>query len=144
MTFSSLRDYYESRAPEYDAIYRRPERQDDLAALRTDIPPLVAGRRVLEVAAGTGYWTQHIAKTALSVVATDINPAPLAIAESRDYGQTPVRFQLADAFALEGIEGNFDALFAGFWLSHVPVRDLPSFLEQVRRRLGYHPGASWS
>jgi predicted methyltransferase len=51
-------DYYAQRAAEYDAVYAKPERQHDLARLKELLPPLVAGRRVLELAAGTGYWTQ--------------------------------------------------------------------------------------
>jgi ubiquinone/menaquinone biosynthesis C-methylase UbiE len=135
MTSSSLGDYYETRATEYDQIYRKPERQEDLAALQAELRALFAGRSVLEIATGTGYWTQHIAAVAAKVVATDINPAPLAIAKTRDYGQTPVDCRLADAFALEDIEGEFDSLFAGFWWSHVAIRDIPRFLGQVRRRL---------
>ncbi len=69
-----LADYYRHRAGEYDAVYRKPERQHDLARLRTLVPEATAGRRVLEIAAGTGYWTQVIATSAASVTATDLNP----------------------------------------------------------------------
>jgi hypothetical protein len=54
---TQLTDYYRDRAAVYDAVYAKPERQADLSTLREVLPPLVAGRRVLEIAAGTGYWT---------------------------------------------------------------------------------------
>ena len=50
---NDLTAYYRERAAEYDAVYDKPERQDDLARLRALLPPLVAGRSVL-VAWGTG------------------------------------------------------------------------------------------
>ena len=57
-----LGEYYRQRAAEYDEVYRKPERQADLARLRQLLPPLVAGKRVLEIAAGTGYWTEVLAR----------------------------------------------------------------------------------
>ena len=51
---AQLADYYRDRATEYNAVYTKPERQDDLATLHTLVPQLVAGHRVLEIAAGTG------------------------------------------------------------------------------------------
>jgi hypothetical protein len=57
-----LDTYYERRAAEYDAIYDKPERQDDLEELKVRLRELFAGRTVLEIAAGTGCWTQHIAR----------------------------------------------------------------------------------
>ena len=75
--------YYAARAPIYDAVYMRPERQDDIAFFQRHIPERLAGRRVLEVACGTGYWTPGIAARAQSVVATDANEAPMAFARLR-------------------------------------------------------------
>ncbi len=130
-----LERYYERRAPEYDAVYAKPERQEDLSALKVRIPELLRGLRVLEIAAGTGYWTQHIAPAAASVVATDLNPAPLRIAERRDYGGANVAFQVADAFDLRGVAGDFDAAFAGFLWSHLAHDRIPAFLDGIARRL---------
>lgn len=53
--------YCAARTPEYDRIYQKPERQGDIAMVREMLPPLFAGKRVLEIACGTGFWTQFIA-----------------------------------------------------------------------------------
>src|SRR5207302_8191007 len=68
-----LPGYYAARAAEYERIYEKPERQRDLARLRELIPAYFAGRDVLDVACGTGYWTQWIAPGARRVTAIDIN-----------------------------------------------------------------------
>jgi hypothetical protein len=55
MTERDLQTYYRLRAPEYDRLYERPERQDDIGAIADWLATGVVGRRVLELAAGTGY-----------------------------------------------------------------------------------------
>jgi SAM-dependent methyltransferase len=123
-----LADYYRQRAREYDAVYRKPERQHDPASLRALLPPMTSGRHVLEIAAGTGYWTQVIAASAASVTATDLNPETLAVAASRDYGPARVELVTADAYRLDRVPGDFDLVFCGFWWSHIGRADIPRFL----------------
>jgi SAM-dependent methyltransferase len=140
MSVCSLGDYYADRAAEYDEVYRKPERQDDLARLKQLLPPLVAGRRVLEIAAGTGYWTQVLASTAADIMATDLNAETIAIAAQRDYGPAPVALRMADAYRLDTVPGEFDLVFCGFWWSHILRADIPRFLAGVRARTG--PGTA--
>jgi SAM-dependent methyltransferase len=129
-----LAEYYQQRAAEYDSVYAKPERQDDLATLRQLLPPLAAGRRVLEIAAGTGYWTHVIAPAAASVTATDLNPETLAIAAARDYGDAQVSFLTADGYELGAVPGEFDLVFCGFWWSHIPRAEVSRFLAGVSAR----------
>lgn len=135
----TIGEYYQQRAPEYDEVYAKPERQADLAELKRLIPPLVAGRRVLEVAAGTGYWTQVIATAAASVTATDLNPETLAVAAGRNYGPAAPALVTADAYQLDAVAGEFDLVFCGFWWSHVARADVGRFLAHVAARA--QPGA---
>jgi SAM-dependent methyltransferase len=132
----SLGDYYADRAAEYDEVYRKPERQDDLARLKQLLPLQVAGKRVLEIAAGTGYWTQVLASTAAEIMATDLNAETIAIAAQRDYGPAPVALRTADAYELDSVPGEFDLVFCGFWWSHILRADIPKFLAGVRGRTG--------
>jgi SAM-dependent methyltransferase len=130
-----LAEYYQQRAAEYDEIYTRPERQADLAELKRMLPPLVAGRNVLEIAAGTGYWTQVLAPAAAGITATDLNPETLEVAAARDYGGAPPRLVIADAFRLDAVPGEFDLVFCGFWWSHIPRADVQRFLAGVSARV---------
>lgn len=112
----ALPSYYAARAAEYDRIYAKPERQADLAALRGWLPPQFAGKHVLEVACGTGYWTQFIAPVAADVLALDAAHETLAIAQRRTTGrgQGKLRFVVGDAYQLPLLAGQFNAAFAGF------------------------------
>ncbi|MGZ5186676.1 MAG: class I SAM-dependent methyltransferase [Caldimonas sp.] len=125
--------YYAERAAEYDRVYDKPERQDDLRALKRRLPPLFSGTRLIEVACGTGYWTQFIAPGAREVVALDAAPETLAIARGRVGAN--VELLVGDAYDLPSDRGLFDAAFAGFWFSHVARRRRREFLEGLGRVL---------
>lgn len=138
MKSAELADYYRRRAGEYEAVYAKPERQADLASLKKEIPARLRGARVLEVACGTGYWTELIARAALSLVATDVAEEPMRVAQAKSYPGS-VTFLAADAFALPEALGKFSAAFAGFWWSHVPRERIEEFLGSLHARL--EPGA---
>jgi SAM-dependent methyltransferase len=128
-------EYYRHWAPAYDEVYTRPERQADLLAVRSRLTDWFAGRHVLELAAGTGWWTSVLADTAASVTATDVNQATLDVARARRAWPPTVEFVPADALALQAIPGDFDAAFAGFFWSHVPLAKIDAFLEALLLRL---------
>ncbi len=136
---AALKQYYAARAREYEAIYAKPERQGDLRRLEQLLPPMFAGRRVLELACGTGYWTQFLVRQANSIFAVDANPETLAVAAEKSWPSGRVDFRIADAYALAPGLGMFDAAFAGFWWSHVPVGERSRFLDSLDKRL--NPGA---
>jgi ubiquinone/menaquinone biosynthesis C-methylase UbiE len=64
-TLDTMRDYYTRRAEHYECVYLQPERQPDLRAMERWLPSMFEGRRVLEVACGTGWWTRQGARHAL-------------------------------------------------------------------------------
>src|SRR5438874_920005 len=99
----------------------------------------MTGRRVLEVACGTGYWTVLVARTAAALVATDAVDEPMQIARAKEYGPHSVRFEIADAYALDPALGRFDAAMAIFWWSHVPRSRIGAFLSSLHAPL--EPGA---
>ncbi len=133
-----MQSYYAARASEYDRIYLKPERQTDLRAIERWLPPMFQGARVLEVACGTGYWTQFIAPVASHVVALDAAPETMDIAKSR-VPEGKVDFVVGDAYALPRHVGQFNAAFAGFWFSHVPMSRRREFLLGLTALL--EPGA---
>ena len=135
-----METYYAKRASEYEKIYAKPERQADLARMREDFPALFAGKRVLEVACGTGYWTPLIAARAESVLAMDYNEEVLEIARTKAYPKRNVTFRQGDAYALPAFAQKFDGCFAGFWWSHIPLGRIDAFLGGLAQRL--EPGAT--
>jgi demethylmenaquinone methyltransferase/2-methoxy-6-polyprenyl-1,4-benzoquinol methylase len=134
-----LASYYARRAAEYERIYAKPERQADLAALRQRLRGLLAGRKVLELACGTGYWTEVIAPAAAQVTAIDVNEEVLRIARSKRYPENRVTFMHGDCNAPPDTGRSHDALFAGFWWSHVPLGRMDAFLAAATRAVA--PGA---
>ncbi|MBK1713965.1 class I SAM-dependent methyltransferase [Rubrivivax gelatinosus] len=132
-------DYYERRAAEYERIYRRPERQAELRRLETSLGEHFAGRSVLELACGTGWWTPHGAAAARRWLATDLNPGPMEIARAKTMPAS-VEFRLGDAMAFEHLgDERFDGAFAGCWWSHVERARWAPWLEALHARL--QPGA---
>ena len=118
MQTPELQSYYAARATEYDKVYLKPERQSDLRAIESWLPAVFRDTTVLEVACGTGYWTQFIAPAAAHVVAIDSSPETMDIARSR-VAAGRVSFLVGDAYELSPGLGMFNAAFAGFWFSHV-------------------------
>ena len=135
---SPLQSYYAARASEYDRVYLKPERQPDLRRIEQWLPSVLAAATVLEVACGTGYWTQFIAPAAAAVVALDASPETLQIAKQR-VRATNTEFHIADAYALPRFARSFNAAFAGFWFSHVPLERQREFLLGLDSALA--PGA---
>jgi SAM-dependent methyltransferase len=133
-----MQSYYAARAPEYDNIYLKPERQNDLRAIEKWLQPIFANSTVLEVACGTGYWTQFIAQAATRVIAVDTSPETMRIAEGR-VPTGKVEFLVGDAYELPSRLGKFNAAFAGFWFSHVPKNRRHEFLRGLAALL--LPGA---
>ncbi len=138
-TADSMREYYAQRAAYYERVYLKPERQADLRAIEAWMPAPFAGREVLEIACGTGWWTPFGARDAKAWLATDLNPATLDLARAKP--QLPcVRYAEVDAYTLAGLPAlSFDAAFAGCWWSHVPLARLTDWLALLHARL--RPGA---
>ena len=132
--------YYARRAASYERVYAKPERQVDLRLMEAQVAAQFAGRRVLEVACGTGWWTPHGAARAAHWRATDLNPETMALARAKPGMPACVQFQAVDAYTLAGLDDeHFDAAFAGFWWSHVPLARLAPWLALLHSLL--QPGA---
>src|SRR3954465_8811921 len=96
MVNTDMAAYYARLAARYEEIYDAPERQDDLEVLLERVEQVLQDHRVLELACGTGYWTAHIASSVESVLATDNNPAMLAVAQGKGLPAN-VQFAQVDA-----------------------------------------------
>jgi len=136
MISNQLTQYYAVNADNYDQIYAAEETFDDLDDLQEMIAELLEGHKVLELACGTGYWTDLIADVAESVYATDIVPEMIALAETRGLDEDIVSFGVMDAMDLPQAEGEYTAVFAAGWWSHVKREDQDKYLKQIRAKLG--------
>jgi len=134
-----MEQYYAARAREYDRIYLKPERQDDLRSIEAWLPDVFTDHRLLEIACGTGYWTAFLAPVCGSITAVDLADETLEIARARPQNRA-VDFRLGDAYALPAALGQFQGAFAGFWISHVPRSRLQAFFAGLHRHL--EPGAT--
>jgi demethylmenaquinone methyltransferase/2-methoxy-6-polyprenyl-1,4-benzoquinol methylase len=129
--------YYRARAPEYfeGAIEMSPEeataaRGQLLDALERFCPV----GDVLELACGPGTWTVELLRYADTVTAVDASPEMLAIAAARISNDPRVRFERADLFAWIPTR-RYDAVFFGFWISHVPLERFAAFWSAVAAAL---------
>jgi 2-polyprenyl-3-methyl-5-hydroxy-6-metoxy-1,4-benzoquinol methylase len=80
---------------------------------------------VLELACGTGIWTERLLRHATEVTAVDASPEMLARARTR-VPSDRVHFVRADIFSWKP-DSRYDVVFFGFWLSHVPLERFTSF-----------------
>jgi demethylmenaquinone methyltransferase/2-methoxy-6-polyprenyl-1,4-benzoquinol methylase len=124
--------YYKDRALEYEKIYSKPERQEDLKSSTAILQKIFANKQVLEIACGTGYWTERIAEKATSVLATDINETVIEVAKTKGLSTEQVSFEIADIYNFPAHD-KFECLFGGFIWSHVLLQNLDEFLSTVNR-----------
>jgi demethylmenaquinone methyltransferase/2-methoxy-6-polyprenyl-1,4-benzoquinol methylase len=136
-----LAPYYEARAAEYDDWYLRRGRyvhgvvQDmawemELSAATTWLDGLPLAGEIVEIAAGTGWWTALLAAKG-DLHAYDAAGATLDRARTRLVAHgLRAHLHVRDAWAAP--DRAVDALFTGFWLSHVPRPRLAEFLAIAR------------
>jgi 2-polyprenyl-3-methyl-5-hydroxy-6-metoxy-1,4-benzoquinol methylase len=115
--------YYRARAAEFDrtAYGIQRDRNGQPFPVSDDvrlIGDLGITGDVLELACGTGNWTQHLAHTARSVVAVDVAAEMIELAQPK-IRTSNVTFKVADVFNWSP-DRRFDTIFFGFLLSHVP------------------------
>ncbi len=133
-----MKAYYDKVAPLHDGFMGYTSNRAMEELLRDIIEwvePSVLDKDVLEIACGTGNWTQVLSKRARSVLAVDQSDAQLDIARSKEYAGDNVTFVKADAYSLEGVEGAFGAAFAADWWSHIPRSCVHDFAAALMARL---------
>lgn len=137
MNEQTMRDYYAQRAEKLEQIYTLPERQQDLQEIAARINALLRNQQVLELACGTGFWTEKYAAQAASVHATDINQNMLDLAQKKPYPPGKVSFSIADIHHLPPAQpGQYSACFVGFLWSHTKREQQTELLQGFSRAAG--------
>jgi demethylmenaquinone methyltransferase/2-methoxy-6-polyprenyl-1,4-benzoquinol methylase len=135
--------YYAARAAEYDDWYLRRGRYErgpihdaawnaELDAAGRWLDGLPIGGRIVELAAGTGWWSPLLAGKG-ELWLSDAAEPPLERARERLLAHgLRAHLHVRDAWAQpESPPAPADALFAGFWLSHVERDRTAAFLDLV-------------
>ncbi len=132
-----MRDYYDTRAPEYDEWYLglgkfaqrvRPGWDEDLQALEHAIAALPPAK-TLDLACGTGYLTRHLRG---AITGLDQSERMLAIAAGR-IAEARARFVQGDALAAPFPDGSFERVFSGHFYGHLDPAQRARFVAQARR-----------
>jgi len=137
--------YYRARAGEYDEWFYREGRYDrgeahrrqwtnEIRFVRQELTRCEPFGNVLELACGTGLWTERLADGAARLTALDGSPEMLKINQERIGDRGNVSYQRADLFHWQPRE-RYDFIFFGFWLSHVPQQRFANFWDTVRDAL---------
>jgi demethylmenaquinone methyltransferase/2-methoxy-6-polyprenyl-1,4-benzoquinol methylase len=135
------RAFYRARAPEYDEWWectgrydrgpdKRAEWQRQVSVVEQALDSFGAVGNVLELAGGTGWWTQRLARTAQQLTVVDASAETLALNRQR-VGRSDVTLIEADLFHWQP-STTYDVVFFSFWLSHVPRPRFASFWRLVR------------
>jgi trans-aconitate methyltransferase len=125
--------YYRACAPDYsETVIPWTAAQDQLVEAMQSFRPT---GHVLELACGPGTWTPGLLRCAASLTAVDASPEMLELAAKRVEAGA-VRFIQADLFNWQP-DRRYDAIFFGFWLSHVPLEHFAPFWSMIDNAL--HP-----
>ena len=133
-------EYYRARANEYDEWFYRRGRYDrspeinqrwfnEVAVIKSILHQIGVVDDILELASGTGIWTQELLKIGKKITAIDASEEMIAINRSK-LNSLSVEYHLIDLFTWQP-DTEYDLVFFAFWLSHVPPKLLDSFLTKV-------------
>jgi SAM-dependent methyltransferase len=137
-------EYYRERASEYDEWFFRQGRYDrgeahrqqwfaEIAEVEAFLRATNPAGNILELACGTGLWTQHLATFATQMTAVDASPEVIALNQIRVNSKS-VEYIVADLFNWTPPR-KFDLIFFGFWLSHVPIDQFADFWQMLKDSL---------
>ncbi|MEH6979300.1 class I SAM-dependent methyltransferase, partial [Bacillus pseudomycoides] len=86
--------YYSNRAKEYETVYDRDDavRQAEQFILQQKLKELFREKEILEVACGTGYWTQYVVEVAAYITAIDYSEEVLDVEKAKELPKERVSF----------------------------------------------------
>ena len=132
-----LSEYYNKKAREYEEVYQRqdPLRLHEQQLIAQYITDHFKDRIILELACGSGYWTEYLLEVAKQITAIDQSQEMLEIAKNRYGKHTNISFSQADAYNPPIYTPAFTGCMANFLFSHIPRKDIAKFLQTVHDSL---------
>ena len=94
------------------------------------VAPLAQGKRVLDIACGSGYGSAFLALNAQSVVGIDLDPEAVAMAQ-KAYAHEKIHFQVGDATALQLADNSIDFVTSFETIEHLP--NIKAYLQELVR-----------
>ena len=128
-------NYYDRRAPWHDQYmeYSGNEMMEKrLKPIVIKVVPYITKKNIIEIACGTGNWTQVLARRAKHVLAIDSSPKSLEIAKDKLQSFNKIMLEVADVYKLEEIKVNFDIAFTSDFFSHIPRKMVNCFLDSMK------------
>lgn len=133
--------YYQARAKEYDEWFYRIGRYDrgveinqrwfnEADVLKDFVRQVGNVESVLELACGTGIWTQELLKIGKQITAIDASQEMIEINRHKLNNPNNVEYQQLDLFSWKP-DTQYDLVFFSFWLSHIPHTEVDTFLSKV-------------
>ena len=95
---------------------------------------LAAGKRVLEIGFGSGYGLNYLAEVAGETIGIDLAPGNIPRAQAQ-YRRPNLRFVHMPAAHLDFPDGSFDLVISFQVIEHIPEREIPAYLAEIRRVL---------
>ncbi len=131
-----MEDYYRKRILEYEKIYYRDDtiRLKEQEKIADAIKRFLKNKAVIEVAAGTGYWSEILSESASKIMITDLVSETLGLAKTKKY-KCPVEFKKEDAYSLSFQDNTFSGGMANLWFSHIPKERINDFFNEFHRVL---------
>ncbi len=128
--------YYDSLSQQYheSSGYDKETSLATYREIKELIDKLFINRNVLEIACGTGYWTEILSQSASSVLATDLNASMITKAKGL-YSSTNIEFRVADAYSLNTIPNHFSGAFSVLFWCHIPKSKIHQFLNTLHSKL---------
>lgn len=124
-------NYYRARADVYDESISSGLETFEVG--KSLLLKLGTFDQILELACGTGVWTETLLKMGNHVTAVDAAPEMLKIAKEK-CGDERITYQQADLFNWNP-DKEYDLVFFANWLSHVPPNAVDDFLSKVKKSL---------
>ncbi|MEM7726920.1 MAG: class I SAM-dependent methyltransferase [Cyanobacteria bacterium P01_A01_bin.45] len=138
-------DYYKARAQEYDEWFYRTGRYDrgkennqrwfsEIEILKTALFRLNRFDKkiesILELACGTGIWTQELLKIGKFITAIDASEEVIKINRNKLNHPVNVEYQQRDLFSWKP-QKKYELVFFSYWLSHIPPDLLDEFFDKI-------------